>query len=152
MTLKVNLTLNRAIRRGGCRRPGPGGAAGGFTLIEVLISLVVLGYITIYVFNALFTSLSAIETAENRLSALRAMNDNVNDLKSLIVAQSIKIPYRHTGFLYENDMRYEYTIGAVPLKSKKLCKISVLYHWYRGNKLITVSRTAFYPIPPAIVR
>lgn len=121
----------------------------GFTLIEVLLAIIILGSTITFIFQAYFTSLDAIETCRNRLLVINKANDLINDIKMEISNGARLIPFDKDGVFPLDEKECSYTISTVRVEPVNwLADMNLTFCYNEGRRKITIKRREIYPCFP----
>jgi len=122
--------------------------AGGFTLIEVLLSVLILSVGLIGVFRPLLASMSALEFIGNRSEASRLMIHLIwkHQEESRVLGEIVE--RLGQGELVGAESVYHYSLKAEPLSSRgRLYQVDYKISWHEGGRNKSLSRGAYLLLP-----
>ncbi|MDD4203333.1 MAG: type II secretion system protein [Candidatus Omnitrophica bacterium] len=113
----------------------------GFTLVEVLLAISILGFASVFLFRAFFTSLSAIHYAQIRLSLVNDINNNLAHEKIALINDRIDLPVhkQRTIKIGNDEMLYDFSLDKV-FSEGIIASGDIDYQWNEGQKTINVKK------------
>jgi prepilin-type N-terminal cleavage/methylation domain-containing protein len=117
----------------------------GFTLVEVLLAIVILGYTSLFLFRAFFTSLYAMDYALIRTELINDMNNRLAKEKLIFLNNNMKLPVHRQKEIdiLNNKMNLKMHIDKV-FKDGSLVKGNIDYQWKEGKKVISEKRDFYW--------
>jgi len=116
----------------------------GFTLVEVLLSIVLVSYVVTLIFRAFFVSLGAIDEAGDRLDLLYHMHDKMLNVKLAVESDEPITASDQRGVIEIANKPFYYNISASRVAGiEALKKIDAAFYWFEGSRRISLSRQFF---------
>ncbi|MBN1354627.1 MAG: type II secretion system protein [Candidatus Omnitrophica bacterium] len=113
----------------------------GFTLIEILCVIAVLSCGIVLIFRSLFTSLYALEEANDRLVASSILQKKIIESEMLIEGGAYPAKDALSGSFALDNRRFYYDVLLQKSQTgEDFYKGSAVCHWFRGPKKISISR------------
>ena len=116
----------------------------GFTLIEVLITVAILSFGIVLLYQAFFICLDAVMHCSNRLEAQFLMGEKLWAAQKDLTSQETLPEGEKNGVLAgrNKDFNWMMLVNSIP-ESEDLYKINLDFSWQEGKKEITVSRATY---------
>jgi len=108
----------------------------GFTLVEVLISAVILAVGLVVIFEVFLTSLDIVSLFDNRMNAQMYLDEKIWQLQSSLDQQSgLFIPSKQSGkvVLGQKEFNWQLDLELVDL-TQELFKVNGQMNWTEGKK------------------
>jgi prepilin-type N-terminal cleavage/methylation domain-containing protein len=117
----------------------------GFTLVEVLLAIVILGYTSVFLFRAFFTSLYAMDYSLIRVELINDMNNRLAKEKLIFLNGDMRIPLNRQKEIdiLHNRMKLTMHVDKV-LEDGSLVKGDISYQWKEGKRVISEKRDFFW--------
>ena len=113
----------------------------GFTLIEVLLSIMLVSYVVVLVFQAFFKSLGAIDETQDRLNILYHIHNRLLAVRLAIENGQTVTAGDLGGSISIDNKPFYYRIGVKDTDGTgSLYKIDGLFYWFEGNRRINIAR------------
>ncbi|MFH1062062.1 MAG: type II secretion system protein [Candidatus Omnitrophota bacterium] len=113
-----------------------------FTLVEVLVSSVILSVGLVIIFEVFLSSLDIVNLVNNRLNAQLFINEKIWQLQSNLDRQSgMFIPMKQSGsvMLGNKEFKWQLDMELVDI-SQELYKVSGQMNWLSGSKQKMIKR------------
>lgn len=134
---KLSMTIRnpRFIRTSSCNRRG-------FTLVEVLISAVILAVGLVVIFEAFLSSLDIVNLVDNRLNAQWFLNEKMQQLQSNLDRQSgMFIPMKQSGAVEIANKEFDWQLDMELVDVyQELYKVTAKMNWAEGSKQRMIKR------------
>jgi prepilin-type N-terminal cleavage/methylation domain-containing protein len=138
----MTLRIGRRIMARGVRKEI------GFTLIEVLLSVMILSFGLIVVNQTLLRSLSHLSYSQARFQANQVMERKIFETRKKAWSEKKRPPSRDNGVLLENRTSYSFESQSVSVRgSKFLYEVRMAIHWLDSGKEKGFSRTFYIQLP-----
>ena len=116
----------------------------GFTLIEVMLTTVILSLAVVFIYEALFVSLDGFNYYTSYLRAAAWMNEKIWTSQEYLKRYGPQVQMPTSGELVTGNRRYEWSLSYPPIDaSGGLYKIDLVFMWKQGKKDYRITRTAF---------
>lgn len=127
-----------------------GGKARGLTLIEVLVSVIILSLGLVAVYGPLLLSLAVFDEAHARLEAGRLLSNHIWLLEEEVLRTRRKLPAEQSGILMGAEKAYEYLVAARALDDEgTLYQASFAVGWKGAPRQRRILRTVYVLGPRA---
>lgn len=131
-----------------CRRNGS--SKKGFTLIELIMTVAILSFGIVSIYEALFVSADVYGYYTNYLNIQGWMSEKIWDVqKELITSQTLDIE-RESGQIVRNHKTFDWMMTVMLIdETQGLYRINITLSWNEGGKRVSTSRQA-YVMPPGL--
>lgn len=121
---------------------------GGFTLIEVLVSVAILAGGLLAVNRVLLSLVGAVNYAEGRITSNTMISNKLWELKDQARRTRKWVKLRDEGKLYEGVRVYEYEVNSQSLDpGNYLYQIQLKLAWQSANRKHSLDRFAYVALP-----
>ncbi|MFC1645931.1 prepilin-type N-terminal cleavage/methylation domain-containing protein [Candidatus Omnitrophota bacterium] len=116
----------------------------GFTLIEIMVTVVILSFGILAIYESLFISLDAFNYYSNYLNAQRWANEKVWELQNQLLLSEPLTADDNRGAFTINNKNFNWSVSIKPIDMKYgLYKLDVSLFWQEGSRERFVYRGAF---------
>lgn len=123
-------------------------AQAGFSLIEVLLSVVILSAGLVLINQTLLQSLVAADYANTRARADRAANKRIWEVKSLVWTERARPPVKEDGVLLEDKDTFTYQINSTGVRgSQFLYEVRLSLKWLNSGREKGLTRAFYARLP-----
>ncbi len=120
----------------------------GFSLIEVLLSVVILSTGLVLINQTLLRSLTAADYANTRARADQAVEKKIWEVKSLAWAERSRPPAREEGVLLEGKETFPYELQSVGVRgSDFLYEVRLAVKWLNSGREKGLTRAFYARLP-----
>ena len=116
----------------------------GFTLVEIVVTVAILSFGIVTIYEALFVSMDAYGYYTHYLSTQDWMNEKLWESQSTLIESSILEEEQTSGHFIREHKKYNWTqiVSAVD-PSQGLYKVTLKLSWSEGNKQSRIEREAY---------
>ncbi|OGX37013.1 MAG: hypothetical protein A3G91_06230 [Omnitrophica WOR_2 bacterium RIFCSPLOWO2_12_FULL_50_9] len=124
----------------------------GFTLIEVMVSVAILAFGIVVIYEAMLTSLNIFGSYASYLNAQSWIDEQIWEAQDRVNHSRIVTTRENKGALRLNNKDSEWTMQIDPLDMEAgLYALNIRLAWQEGERTITLSRGA-YAVPARVLR
>src|SRR3989338_1173324 len=124
----------------------------GFTLIEGLVSVAILAFVIVVIYEAMLTSLNIFGSYASYLNAQSWIDEQIWEAQDRVNHSRIVTTRENKGALRLNNKDSEWTMQIDPLDMEAgLYALNIRLAWQEGERTITLSRGA-YAVPARVLR
>ena len=122
----------------------------GFTLIEVMVTVAILAFGIVTIYEALFISMDAFGFYTNYLNTQDWGNEKIVEVQGQLTQMQILEPGEVSGQIVRDHKTFDWSMTISPVNEELgLYKIDLTLSWKQGSKTVSSSRAA-YLLPPQL--
>jgi len=123
----------------------------GFTLIEVMMSVAILAFGIVSIYEALFVSVDANAYYTHYLSVQDWVSEKIWEVQDELTAAQELRSEQTSGQIIRNHKAFDWNMDVAPLDEEQgLYSVYVTLSWKEGEKQFSISREA-YLLPPELI-
>lgn len=118
----------------------------GFTLVEVMITTVILSLMALLIYQAFFISLDAFNYCYNYLTVVSFADEKVWQAQDDLSRFGALANTSEKGKLVNKNKNFIWNLSNNPIgftETQRLYKINLILSWREGDRNVKISRTAF---------
>ena len=122
----------------------------GFTLVEVIVTVAILAFGIVTIYEAFFISMDTFGFYTNYLDTQDWINEKISQAQVQLTKAQILEPGETSGRIVRDHKTFDWSMVISPVnESQGLYEIDVTLSWKQGSKRVTTSRSA-YLLPPQL--
>ncbi len=126
----------------------PASGQRGFSLIEALLSVVILSIGLVLINQALLYSLTASDYANTRAEVNQSADKKIWEVKNAAWSQGVIPPFREEGVLLEGKDSFPYEMRSVGVRgSQFLYEVRLKVNWLNSGRQKGLTRTFYARLP-----
>ncbi|MCK5082864.1 MAG: prepilin-type N-terminal cleavage/methylation domain-containing protein [Candidatus Omnitrophica bacterium] len=124
--------------------------AKGFTMVELLVTVAILAFGIVTIYEALFVSMDTFGYYTNYLGTQDWINEKIAEVQSRLTQTQILEPGETSGRIVRDHKTFDWSMTISPVNENQgLYKIDLTLSWKQGSKRVRSSRAA-YLLPPQL--
>jgi prepilin-type N-terminal cleavage/methylation domain-containing protein len=122
----------------------------GFTLIEMIVTVGILAFGMVTIYEALFISMDAFGFYSNYLNTQDWIDQKISETQNELMLAQVLEDGVTSGQVVRSHKTFHWTMTVNPVnEAQRLYKVDVTLAWKQGSKNVRTSRTAFL-LPPQL--
>lgn len=123
----------------------------GFTLVELMVTVAILAFGIITIYEALFVSVDTFGFYVNYLDTQDWIDEKIYETQAKLTKSKVLDDGKTSGQFVRDRKTFDWTMMVIPIGEQTgLYKIDLMLAWKQGRKKVSSSRVA-YLIPPQLV-
>ncbi|MCK5012450.1 MAG: prepilin-type N-terminal cleavage/methylation domain-containing protein [Candidatus Omnitrophica bacterium] len=124
--------------------------AKGFTLVELIVTVAILAFGIVTIYEALFISMDTFGFYTNYLDTQDWINEKISQVQNQLTKAQILEPGETSGQIVRGSKTFDWSMTVSPVNEEQgLYKIDLTLSWKQGSKRVRTSRVA-YLLPPQL--
>lgn len=122
----------------------------GFTLVEVMMTVAILAFGIVAVYEALFVSMDTYGYYTHYLGTQDWIGEKIWEVQSDLINAGVLTEEQTSGQIVRDHKTYEWIMAITTINERQgLYKVKVTLSWFEGNKKVNTTR-ATYLLPPQL--
>lgn len=124
------------------------GKSAGFTLVEVMVTVAILAFGIVAIYEALFISMNTFGFYSNYLDTQDWVNEKISETQNQLTQAQLLEPGETSGQIVRDQKTFDWSVIISPVnEEQRLYKIDVTLSWKQGGKRVRTSRTVYLLAP-----
>jgi len=122
----------------------------GFTLVEVMMTVAILAFGIVAVYEALFVSMDTYGYYTHYLGTQDWIGEKIWEVQSDLINAGVLTEEQTSGQIVRDHKTYDWIMAITTINERQgLYKVKVTLSWFEGNKKVNTTR-ATYLLPPQL--
>lgn len=130
--------------------PRKGSSSKGFTLMEIMVTVAILSFGIVAIYEAFFISIDTYGYYTRYLNTQDWINEKISEMELVLMESQALEPGQTAGQMTRDYKTFDWTMQVALIEEDQgLYAVAVRLFWQEGSRTVDISRTA-YLMPPQL--